>query len=108
MDAFDDVQWRSGTDDDTDNSRPATSHSEDYAQNTLHDDDDDMVSQAGPSADAVDLAGIGDEKLITTVGDPQTVHDGTKDAFVSYLVTTDVRNTPSSKLIPPTIQESYS
>ncbi|KAI5847147.1 hypothetical protein DFP73DRAFT_544332 [Morchella snyderi] len=88
MDAFDDVQWRSGTDDDTDNSRPATSYSEDYAQHALH-DDDDMVSQAGPSADAVDLAGIGDEKLITTVGDPQTVHDGTKDAFVSYLVTTD-------------------
>lgn len=91
MDAFDDIQWRSGTDDDTDNSRPATSHSDVDIPRTLQDDNaEDMGPQAGPSADAVDLAGVGiDGKLITTVGDPQTVHDGTKDAFVNYLVTTD-------------------
>lgn len=29
-------------------------------------------------------------RLETTVSEPQTENDGTKDAFVSYLVTTDV------------------
>ncbi|KAL2041456.1 hypothetical protein N7G274_005838 [Stereocaulon virgatum] len=45
-------------------------------------------NQAGPQADAVDLAGIGDGRLECTVDKPQKENDGTKDAFVSYRVTT--------------------
>ena len=48
--------------------------------------------QAGHNADAVDLAGIGDGRLECTVGTPQKENDGTKDAYVSYLVTTHVRS----------------
>jgi len=45
--------------------------------------------QAGEEADAVDLAGIGREGLLeVTVDQPLKENDGTKDAYVSYLVTT--------------------
>lgn len=40
---------------------------------------------------------IGREKLECTVGSPIKENDGTKDAFVSYLVTTHVRM-PDSRL----------
>ncbi|RAL68012.1 hypothetical protein DID88_008736 [Monilinia fructigena] len=45
-------------------------------------------NQAGPSADAIDLAGVGEGVLECLVGSPIKENDGTKDAFVSYLVTT--------------------
>ncbi|KAK5022123.1 intercellular trafficking and secretion [Exophiala sideris] len=46
--------------------------------------------QAGEDADAVDLAGIGREgTLEVTVDQPLKENDGTKDAYVSYLVTTN-------------------
>ncbi|KAI9701662.1 MAG: intercellular trafficking and secretion [Bogoriella megaspora] len=45
--------------------------------------------QAGQNADDADLAGIGaDGVLEATVDQPQKESDGTKDAYVSYLVTT--------------------
>lgn len=47
--------------------------------------------QAGHNADAVDLAGVGDGRLECTVDTPQKENDGTKDAYISYLVTTHVR-----------------
>ena len=48
--------------------------------------------QAGEHADQVDLAGIGrDGVLEVTVDAPLKENDGTKDAYVSYLVTTNVR-----------------
>lgn len=47
--------------------------------------------QAGHHADAVDLAGVGDGRLECTVDSPQKESDGTKDAYVSYLVTIHVR-----------------
>ena len=50
----------------------------------------DSVNQAGPQADAVDLAGIGDGRLDCTVDTPLKENDGTKDAYGSYLVTTRV------------------
>lgn len=74
--------------DDTDGSRPTTANTEDLVHRGLH--NEDLEPQAGPDADAVDLAGVGLGTLVTSVTDPQTVNDGTKDAFVSYLVTTDV------------------
>ena len=47
--------------------------------------------QAGEDADQVDLAGIGrDGSLEVTVDTPLKENDGTKDAYVSYLVTTNV------------------
>lgn len=46
--------------------------------------------QAGPNADNIDLAGVGRGRLETIVSSPVTESEGTKDAYVSYLVTTDV------------------
>ena len=47
--------------------------------------------QAGENADGVDLAGIGvDGTLEVTVDTPLKENDGTKDAYVSYLVSTHV------------------
>lgn len=46
--------------------------------------------QAGPNADGVDLAGVGDGVLECTVDTPLKENDGTNDAYVSYLVTTHV------------------
>jgi sorting nexin-4 len=46
--------------------------------------------QAGEYADAVDLGGIGDGVLECTVDTPLKENDGTKDAYVSYLITTHV------------------
>ena len=47
--------------------------------------------QAGEDADGVDLAGLGDNGFIEcTVETPQKENDGTKDAYVSYLITTNV------------------
>lgn len=46
--------------------------------------------QAGDHADGVDLAGVGDGVLECTVDKPLKENDGTKDAYVSYQVTTNV------------------
>lgn len=51
--------------------------------------------QAGPNADAMDLAGVGRARLDTKVTDPQTEGEGTKDAYVSYHVITDVCGFPT-------------
>jgi hypothetical protein len=48
-------------------------------------------NQAGEQADAVDLAGVEDAFLNLKVDCPLTENNGTKDAYVSYLVTTKVR-----------------
>lgn len=44
--------------------------------------------QAGRNADELDLAGVGSATLECTVTQPIKENDGTKDAYVSYLVTT--------------------
>src|ERR1700760_453353 len=49
--------------------------------------------QAGENADGIDLAGVGDGVLECTVEKPLKENDGTKDAYVSYLVTTTVWDT---------------
>lgn len=52
--------------------------------------------QAGENADAVDLAGIGPEGILEcTVDTPLKENDGTKDAYVSYLISTHVGCQPS-------------
>lgn len=44
----------------------------------------------GRHADELDLAGVGEGVLECTVTQPIKENDGTKDAYVSYLVTTNV------------------
>lgn len=46
--------------------------------------------QAGRNADAMDLAGVDDKTLECTVDQPIKESEGTKEAYVSYLVTTRV------------------
>ena len=92
---FDSVSWQN--DRDSDNSRPTT-------RGTGQSDEDiygakssgkrkasHSSAQAGADADPVDLAGIGDGRLDCTVDTPLKENDGTKDAYISYLVTTNVR-----------------
>ncbi|KAJ9216612.1 hypothetical protein DTO166G4_1828 [Paecilomyces variotii] len=93
-DDFDNVSWRN--DPESDQSRPPTSGTD---IEEPHRADRDINGkrrmsstsdepQAGPLADAVDLAGIGDGVLEVTVDSPLKENDGTKDAYISYLVTT--------------------
>jgi len=93
-DNFDSVQWRDDEVDDFahhtsvmssvggSNGGSGSSSTENHQQHSS--------GQAGPNADALDLAGVGRGVLETHVSDPQTEAEGTKDAYVSYLVTTDV------------------
>jgi sorting nexin-4 len=74
-------------------------HDEDWpatagANNTMEGDneyDQPEWNQAGPHADAQDLAGPGEHGLLQcTVTKPQKEGEGTQNLYVSYLVTTDV------------------
>ena len=58
-------------------------------------------AQAGPDADGVDLAGVGDGVLECTVDTPMKENDGTKDAYMSYLVTSHVSVTLSRDMKSP-------
>ncbi|KAJ5898965.1 hypothetical protein N7495_003709 [Penicillium taxi] len=93
-DDFDNVSWRHEPD--SDFSRPTTAgtdaeepHGQEHDTNgkrrmsSAHEE-----TQAGPLADAVDLAGIGDGVLECRVDTPLKENDGTKDAYISYLVST--------------------
>jgi len=76
---------------DDDDDWPATAG----AKNTMEGDNDydqPEWNQAGPHADAQDLAGPGDHGMLQcTVTKPQKEGEGTQNLYVSYLVTTDVR-----------------
>ncbi|KAJ5544677.1 hypothetical protein N7535_006935 [Penicillium sp. DV-2018c] len=92
-DDFDSVSWKH--DPDSDLSRPTTAGTDEAEPEIEHDTNGKrrMSSaqeepQAGPLADAVDLAGIGDGVLECRVDSPLKENDGTKDAYISYLVTT--------------------
>ncbi|KAJ5374702.1 hypothetical protein N7517_006708 [Penicillium concentricum] len=93
-DDFDSVSWKH--DPDSDVSRPTTASTDAAEPSETHHDSNGkrrMSSaqeepQAGPLADAVDLAGIGDGVLECQVDSPLKENDGTKDAYISYLVTT--------------------
>ena len=93
-DDFDNVSWRNEPS--NSDSRPQTSSSVQSPSNqhtasrsrrrTSH-----GQPQAGQDADAVDIAGIGEYgRLDCTVGSPLKENDGTKDAYISYLLTTQV------------------
>lgn len=99
-DDFDNVSWRNEPSSET--SRPNTSGSV-QSPSSKHSGTDPRrrtgheQPQAGQDADAVDLAGIGEYgRLDCTVGTPLKENDGTKDAYVSYLVTTQVNDPGNS------------
>ena len=57
--------------------------------------------QAGPNADAQDLAGPGEHGMLEcTVTKPQKEGEGTQNVYVSYLVTTDVSIIASAYIKP--------
>lgn len=97
-DDFDSVSWKHDADSDV--SRPTTSGTDADAEAPATFDNDTngkrrMSSaheepQAGSLADAVDLAGIGDGVLECQVDTPLKENEGTKDTYISYLVTTNV------------------
>ncbi|KAL9047041.1 MAG: hypothetical protein Q9214_000282 [Letrouitia sp. 1 TL-2023] len=85
---FDSVSWRN---EDSDNSRPPTAGpSQSTPRSNGKRKPTTPVPQLGQNPDPVDIAGIGDGRLDCTVTSPLKEHDGTKDAYVSYLVTTHV------------------
>lgn len=90
---FDNVSWRN--DPESDNSRPNTAEASrplpTRNASTKRPTQSAQTLQAGQFADPVDLAGVGDGIIECTVDSPLKENDGTKDAHISYLVTTHVR-----------------
>lgn len=81
-DNFSSVSW----------SEPAADNQADTLPSTPGDSIKPGMSGEAPSAGAGhDARSVGEEKLDCTVGSPVKENDGTKDAFISYLITTNVR-----------------
>ena len=109
-DDFDSVSWRH--DADSDNSRPTTSGTDaegpqgfgDYDTNGKRRMSSASQEEAHPGVvgvgDGADLAGAGEGTLECEVGSPLKENDGTKDAYVSYLITTHVGGFLSSFSLP--------
>lgn len=53
------------------------------------------AAMPGRTADVLDTAGVGDGTLQCTVNAPLKEGDGSKDAYISYLITTNVCCTPT-------------
>ena len=87
---FDSVSWQNEGGSDV--SRPKTSQEPSGSSSTPKRNPSGQSNQAGTYADDVDLAGIGSGRLDCKVDSPLKENDGTKDAYVSYLVTTQVRS----------------
>ena len=87
-DNFDNVSWQNEQDNDV--SKSDTGHEGYSVSHSGKRQVGVESSQAGENADRVDLAGIGDGRLDCKVDTPIKENDGTKDAYVSYLVTTQV------------------
>ena len=91
---FDSVSWRNDLE--SDHSRPNTAGPSDNDGRDFTPGSNgkrrtgNSAPQVGQNADRVDLGGIGDARLDCTVDRPLKENDGTKDAYVSYLVTTHV------------------
>ncbi|KAG0133230.1 hypothetical protein HOY82DRAFT_482957 [Tuber indicum] len=79
MDSFNSTQWRTTFDDEEEPSSPLSTSGFPNGDEP----------QAGRNTDKIDMTGVGNGTLETRVSDPQTENEGTKDAFVSYLVTTN-------------------
>ena len=105
-DDFDSVSWKQ--DPDSDLSRPTTSGTDaDFLPETDHDVNGKRRMSSGHEepqvaalANAVDMASIADGVLECRVDSPLKENDGTKDAYISYLVTTHVSACPSMMYSP--------
>ena len=90
---FDNVSWRNNDAESDNDSRPNTadaSHHLPIRNSTGKRKMSADVPQSRDLTDPVDLGGIGDGVLECTVDSPLKENDGTKDAYMSYLVTTHV------------------
>lgn len=91
---FDSISWRN--DPGSDSSRPNTAGPSDSDDRNGRGNAGGKRSESvssppmGENADGVDLGGIGNGRLDCTVNTPLKENDGTKDAYISYLVTTHV------------------
>lgn len=91
---FDSVQWgNAGQQQDSPGPGEAISSNSGKARQSQAgaNDHEDTHMPPDRNADQVDVAGIGPEGYLEcTVDKPQKENDGTKDAYVSYLITTHV------------------
>ena len=87
---FDSVSWQNEPDSEVSRPNTAEPHGTYGISPTGKRKVSSESAQAGHNADRVDLAGIGNGRLDCVVGTPLKENDGTKDAYVSYLVTTTV------------------
>lgn len=95
---FDSVSWKDEHDDD--GLEGATGESSTRAHNV---NGKQRASSGGDldtaDEEPADVMGFEDGVLVCTVGTPLKENDGTKDAYISYLVTTHVRRPHSSLLV---------
>ncbi|EXJ57106.1 hypothetical protein A1O7_07450 [Cladophialophora yegresii CBS 114405] len=86
---FDSVSWQREEAPQAESSTPFHSSLPERPASGRRSDSLSSEPQAGDQADQVDLAGIGRDGILeVTVDTPLKENDGTKDAYVSYLVTT--------------------
>lgn len=88
-DEFADVQWASPPHDNTDpdNRTTLAAAGDARPRNAVRVASADSTH---PGPDPLDFAGVGNAVLECTVSQPLKENDGSKDAYVSYLVTTNV------------------
>lgn len=92
QDQYDSVQWERGAEPQSPPAFPQTSELPSRpAPDRRRSSNTAEEPQAGENADETDIAGIGREgRLEVTVDTPLKENEGTKDAYVSYLVSTHV------------------
>lgn len=81
QDNFSSISWTEHADDPTADPIPSAGQRDQHSGE---------ASGAGPRRRDHDPHGLGSEKLECTVGSPLKENDGSKDAFISYLITTHV------------------
>jgi len=94
---FDSVQWQGAEDEQQPGGHPAEAIHKDSPRPSSS----QQHLPPDHNADAVDNAGIGPEGYLEcTVGAPQKESEGTKDAYISYMITTHVRQHLSLSTTP--------
>ena len=92
-DDFSNVSWqsdRSAKNPETETTSPSAETEPDMGGGNQNGKRSGSAGPLGHNADALDLAGVGEGSLECTVTAPIKENDGSKDAYVSYLVTTNV------------------
>jgi sorting nexin-4 len=98
---FDSVSWQREDAAQAESSAPFHSTLPERSASGRRSDSLSREPQAGDQEDPVDLAGIGRDGILeVTVDTPLKENDGTKDAYVSYLVTTHVRRPAHIRCTP--------